>query len=180
MPSKSLADLPSTPSPTALSAQTAHPRQILTPLLSFTSALLLHSFAVRDKSSHVFSMFSAVLSKTTGVSLTWSLPTSATDPTNSAKPFKINTYKIAICKSFIINTYEKRGQGGRGRCALVSLYCALNEARKPCALYHSLQRAIPISCLSNRLRTLCAKHRGVPPSFPIWNRAHTPSDSFAP
>src|SRR5882724_5374685 len=43
MPSKSLAVLPSTPSPTALFAQTAHARQILTPLFSCTSALLSRS-----------------------------------------------------------------------------------------------------------------------------------------
>src|SRR5882757_1673894 len=96
MPSKSLADLPSTPSPTALSAQTAHPRQILTPLLSFTSALLSrsardlpHSFLPRAnsargaqttrslalfrsrskerKSSRVFSTACALFAKKTGV-----------------------------------------------------------------------------------------------------------------
>src|SRR5256885_9948639 len=63
MPSNSLADLPPTANPTALFAQTALPHQILTPLFSFTSTLLLHSFVVRDKSSHVFSIPCALFTK---------------------------------------------------------------------------------------------------------------------
>src|SRR5436190_5702555 len=143
MPSNSLAALPSTPSPTALFAQTALPQQILTPLFSFTSTLLLHSFAVRDKSSHVFSMSCALFTENAGVYPPSHSPISIfqfpfsqhpmkdADPErpsgaegflNSlrparifAKPIRINTYKIILCKFFRMNTYEKTREGGRGR-----------------------------------------------------------------
>src|SRR5882762_1746599 len=67
MPSNSLAALPSTASPTALFAQTALPQQILTPLFSDTSTLLLHSFVVRDKSSLLFATTCALFTENAGV-----------------------------------------------------------------------------------------------------------------
>src|SRR2546430_1103677 len=114
MPSNSLAALPPTTSPSALFAQTALPQQILTPLFSFTSTLLLHSFAVRDKSSHVFSIPCALFAKNAGVYPPSHFPISIFHfPFSNF--FKINTYKIHFCKLFRMNTYEKRGEGGRGR-----------------------------------------------------------------
>ena len=103
MPSKSLSDLPSTPSPTVLSAQTAHSRQILTPPFSCTSALLsrsarhlppaflsransargaqtacsfalFHSLSKERKSSRLFPTACALFAKKTGVYPSCSLP----------------------------------------------------------------------------------------------------------
>ncbi len=64
MPSKSLVNFSSPPSPVALFAQTTHSQQILTPSFSFTSALLLHSFAVRGKSSRLFPIACALFAQT--------------------------------------------------------------------------------------------------------------------
>src|SRR6266436_6842852 len=103
MPSKSLAVLPSTSSPTALFAQTAHLRQILTPAVSLTSTLLPRSFAVRGKSSHFFSVACALFAKKTGVYPSRSLRVSTIQlltslesiltETHSCKPFRMNTYR---------------------------------------------------------------------------------------
>src|SRR5437762_939625 len=103
MPSKSLTASPSTPSPTALFTQTPHSRQILTPLISFTSARLLHSFAVCDKSSGVFPTACALFAKTTAVHPSRHFHISALQLltavdsilTESArrKPFRMNTYR---------------------------------------------------------------------------------------
>src|SRR5216684_1859156 len=67
MPSNSLAALPSTARPTALFAQAALQQQLLTLLFSFTSTLLLHSFAVRDKSWRFFSTTCALFAENAGV-----------------------------------------------------------------------------------------------------------------
>jgi hypothetical protein len=106
MPSNSLAA-----SPTAPFAKTALPWQILTPLFSNTSTFLPHSFAVRDRSPHVFSISCALFTKIAGVYAGSHFPISIFH-IPSSNFFKINTYKIALCKSFRMNTYEKRG--GRG------------------------------------------------------------------
>src|SRR5882757_3846005 len=102
MPSKSLTALPSTPSPTALFTQTPHSRQILTPLISCTSALLPHSFAVRGKSSRVFPTACALFPRTTGVHPSRHFHISAIQlltivesiltESSHRKPFKMNTY----------------------------------------------------------------------------------------
>src|SRR2546430_1503753 len=114
MPSNSLAALPPTTSPSALFSQTVLPQQILTPLFSFTSTLLLHSLAVRDKSSHVFSIPCALFTENAGVCPPSHFPISISHfPFSNS--FKINTYRIAICKPFRMNTYEKTGGGGGGR-----------------------------------------------------------------
>src|SRR5258706_9904099 len=115
MPSKSLSDLPSTPSPTALFAQTAHSRQILTPAVSLTSALLFHSLAARGKSSRLFPTACALFTKTTGVSPPSLVPIFIFNSTFS-NLFKINTY-TSVCKQtvltlFRMNTYAKTGGGG--------------------------------------------------------------------
>src|SRR5882724_8188703 len=101
MPSKSRPVLPLTPSPTALFTQTAHSRQILTPAVSLTSALLPHSFAIRGKSSHFFSIACALFAKKTGVYPSRRFHTSAMQlltaldsiltETPSCKPFRMNT-----------------------------------------------------------------------------------------
>ena len=110
MPSESLAALPQTANPTALFAQTALPQQILTPLFSFTSTLLLHSFAVCGKSWRFFSTACALFTENAGV-----YPPSHSPISISHFPFsnvfRINTYKTAICKLFRINTYEKTREG---------------------------------------------------------------------
>src|SRR2546429_4277942 len=95
MPSKSLSDLPSTPSPTALFTQTPHSRQILTPLVSFTSALLPHSFAVRGKSSRLFPTACALFAKTTGV--------------HPSRHFHISAIQLLTTVESILT--EKRGRG---------------------------------------------------------------------
>ena len=114
MPSKSLAALPQTANPTALFAQTALPQQILTPLFSFTSTLLLHFFAVCGKSWRFFSTACALFTENAGV-----YPPSHSPISISHFPFsnvfRINTYKTAICKLFRMNTYEKTREGGRSR-----------------------------------------------------------------
>src|SRR5256885_853876 len=104
MPSNSLAAPPSTASPTALFAQTALLQQILTPLFSFTSTLLLHSFVVRDKSSLLFPTTCALFAKKTGVYPSIQSRSLLASPSRPAKPIKINTYEIAIYKSFRMNT----------------------------------------------------------------------------
>src|SRR5438876_6514588 len=97
MPSNSLAALPPIVNPTALFAQTALPEQILTPLFSFTSTLLLHSFAVRGKSSHVFSIPCALFTKNAGVS--------------PSSHFPISIFHFPFSNCFRMNTYEKTGEG---------------------------------------------------------------------
>ena len=109
MPSKSLAALPSTPSPTALFAQTERPQQILTPLLSFTSALLLHSFAVRDKSSRLFPTACALFAKTTGVHPSRHSHISVIQLLTALESILIES---ARRKPFRMNTYRKQGEGG--------------------------------------------------------------------
>src|SRR3989442_1276764 len=109
MPSKSLAALLSISSPTALFAQTAHSRQILTPLLSFTSALLFHSFAVHGKSSRVFPIACALFAKTTGVYPFYSFHTSAMQFLTAVDSILT---EMRPCKSFKMNTYRKQGKGG--------------------------------------------------------------------
>src|SRR5256885_6150532 len=96
MPSKSLAVPPSTHSPTALFTQTPHSRQILTPLISFTSALLPHSLAVRGKSSRLFPTACALFAKTTGV--------------HPSRHFHISTLQLLTAVESILT--EKRGRGG--------------------------------------------------------------------
>src|SRR5882672_8409093 len=111
MPSKSLSVLPSTPSPTALFAQTAHSRQILTPLLSFTSALLFHSLAARGKSSRVFPTPCALFAKKTGVYPSRHFPAFAIQLLTALESILTETHS---CKPFRMNTYKKQGEGGRG------------------------------------------------------------------
>src|SRR5260221_4320952 len=101
MPSKSRPVLPLTPSPTALFTQTAHSRQILTPAVSLTSALLFRSLAVRSKSSRVFPTACALFAKKTGVYPSRSLLVSTVQlltaldsiltETPSCRPFRMNT-----------------------------------------------------------------------------------------
>src|SRR5258708_2192229 len=98
MPSNSLAALAPTTIPTALFAQTALPQQVLTPLFSFTSTLLLHSFAVRDKSSHVFSISCALLTENAGVYPPPHFPFSISHVPFS-NFFRINTYKSPFVSS---------------------------------------------------------------------------------
>src|SRR5882724_6650583 len=109
MPSKSRPVLPLTPSPTALFTQTAHSRQILTPAVSLTSALLPHSFAIRGKSSLLFPTACALFAKTTGV-----------HPSRHSHIFAIQlltTVESILTgmhsrKPFRMNTYRKQGGGG--------------------------------------------------------------------
>ena len=139
MPSKSLAALPSTPSPTALFAQTERPQQILTPLLSFISALLsrsasdlphsflpransrtgaqtarsfalFHSLSKGRKSSRVFPTACALFTENAGMYSPSHFQLSIFH-FPSSNFFRINTYRIAICKPFRMNTYGKRGVG---------------------------------------------------------------------
>src|SRR5258707_6477039 len=112
MPSKSLAVLPSTPNPTALSAQTVRPRQILTPLLSCTSALLLHSLAVRRKSSRLFPTACSLFAKTTGVHPSRHSHISAVQLLTALDSILT---EIHSRKPFRINTYRKQGEAGGGR-----------------------------------------------------------------
>src|SRR2546429_6915441 len=112
MPSKSLSDLPSTPSPTALFTQTPHSRQILTPLISFTSALLPHSFAVRGKSSRLFPTACALFAKTTGVHPSRHFHISALQLLTAVDSILTGMHSR---KPFRMNTYRKQGEGGRGR-----------------------------------------------------------------
>src|SRR5882724_11086345 len=118
MPSKSLAVPPLTPSPTALFTQTALPQQILTPLLSFTSALLPHSFlsratsardAVRGKSSRLFPTACAFLAKTTGVHPSRHSHISAIQLLTALESILTES---ARRKPFRMNTYRKQGEGG--------------------------------------------------------------------
>ncbi len=118
MPSKSLAVPPSTHSPTALFTQTPHSRQILTPLLSFTSALLPHSFlsratsardAVRGKSSRLFPTACALFAKTTGVHPSRHSPISALQLLTAVDSILTGMHSR---KPFRMNTYRKQGGGG--------------------------------------------------------------------
>ena len=109
MPSKSLAVLLSTPSPTALFAQTAHSRQILTPLLSCTSALLPHSFAIRGKSSLLFPTACALFAKTTGVHPSRHFHISAIQLLTAVDSILTGMHSR---KPFRMNTYRKQGGGG--------------------------------------------------------------------
>src|SRR5438552_2438318 len=140
MPSKSLTASPSTPSPTAFFAQTAHSRQILTPAFSLTSALLSrsardlpHSFLPRAnstrgaptarsvalfcslskerKSSRVFRTACALFAKKTVVYPSCRLRVS-TIQLLTALDSKLRG--TCPCKSFEMNTYRKQGEGGRG------------------------------------------------------------------
>ena len=112
MPSKFLAALPSTLSPIALSAQTAHSRQILTPPFSFTSALLLHSFAVRGKSCRLFPTACALFAKKTGV--------------YPSRSFRVFTIPLLTALDSILTetrpckSYRRTGVGGRGRLTRLS------------------------------------------------------------
>jgi len=150
MPSKSLAVLPSTPSPTALFARTAHSWQILTPAFSLTSALLsrslrgllhsflpransargaevaqtcetvrcsssifsmlcallLHSFAVRGKSSRLFPTACALFAKKTGVYPSRSLRVSTIQLLTALDSILT---EAPSCKPFRMNTYRKQG-----------------------------------------------------------------------
>jgi|SRR2546430_2996740 len=109
MPSKSLTGSPSTPSPTALFTQTAHSRQILTPLISCTSALLPHSFAVRGKSSRLFPTACALLAKTTGVHPSRHSHISALQLLTAVDSILTGMH---FCKPFRMSTYRKQGGGG--------------------------------------------------------------------
>ena len=108
MPSKSLSDLPATPSPSTLFAQPAPARQTLTVLFSVTSALLPHSFAVRGKSSRVFSMPCALFVKNAGVYPSRHFPISTV---KSLTALDSILPESPSCKSFRMNTYEKQGRG---------------------------------------------------------------------
>jgi len=120
MPSKSLTALPSTPSPTALFTQTPHSRQILTPLLSCTSALLPHSFlsratsardAVRGKSSRLFPTACALFAKTTGVHPSRHFHISAIQLLTAVDSILTGMHSR---KPFRMNTYRKQGEGRGG------------------------------------------------------------------
>ena len=130
MPSKSLAVLPSTPSLSALFAQTAHSRQIVTPLLSSTSGLLsrstrdlphsflpransrtgaqttrsfslFHSLSKERKSSRLFPTACALFAKKTGVYPSRSLRASTIQLLTALESILTETRP---CKSFKMNT----------------------------------------------------------------------------
>ena len=111
MPSKSLTASPSTPSPTDLFTQTPHSRQILTPLISCTSALLPHSFAVRDKSSRLFPTACALFAKTTGVHPSRHFHISAIQLLTAVDSILTGMHSR---KPFRMNTYRKQGEGRGG------------------------------------------------------------------
>src|SRR5438552_12148733 len=133
MPSKSLVALPSTPTPTVLSAQTAHSRQILTPPFSCTSALLsrsarhlppaflsransarraqtawsfalFHSLSKERKSSRLFPTACALFAKKTGVYPSSLFPSSIFNfPFSNL--FRINTY-ASVCKQTVLTLFR--------------------------------------------------------------------------
>jgi hypothetical protein len=95
--------------------------QILTVSFSFTYTLFSLSCRIHSPNAFVFNVF-RTLTKTPGVYPSIQSRSLLVSSSRPAKPFKINTYKIALCKSFRMNTYEKRGRGASARRSLCSAF----------------------------------------------------------